>query len=284
MEGFLVESKSFSYSVFNFVKDELAGTAIPVGVAVWGRDSKFLGIRVAKQKDRVKGLDSIAYFQIEGVRQQLEIWEKEERLPYANGAYPSYSDEWWKHVSRLFVHQVKITEPRTIDCKRPDEEMDSLFEAVVGPRLGARERAERIDSAISKSLGRLTRRLDRGAILGYRGRAVNVHLSKANQYEVLVVDGVNLASVDAEVQSDALVSRLLRIKAGNATSSTQRSVKACIGYLASPHGLNGEAALVEWIQEKCDAQVFDLIREPERFAFAVHTELDAIVPQTKLPS
>jgi hypothetical protein len=101
---------------------------------------------------------------------------------------------------------------------------------------------------------------------------------------VLVVDGVNLASSDAETQSDALVSRLLRIKAGNETPSIQREVKACIGYLASPHGLNGEATLVEWIREKCEAQIFDLVRETDRFASVVHTELDAIMPQRSLPS
>ena len=279
-----MEPKSFSYSVFSFVKDELAGTAIPVGVAVWGRDSKFLRIRLAKQKERVRGLDSLAYFQIEGVRLQLEIWVKEGALPYSDNGCPSYSDEWWRQVSRLFVHQVKISEPRTIDCIRPDEEIESLFEAVVGPRTGEPERAKRIDSAISKSLGGLTRRLSRGSIQGYRGRAVNVRLSKANQYEVLVVEGVNLAAADAETQSDALVSRLLRIKAGNEAPSMHRTVRACIGYLASPHGLNGEAALVEWIKERGEAQIFDLIREPERFADAVHAGIDAIIPQRSLPA
>jgi hypothetical protein len=275
-------SRSFSYSIFSFVKDELKGTAIPVGVALWGAESEFVRVRLAKQEDRVKGLDSLAYFHIEGVRQELEMWRGEKKLPYASNELSPHSDEWWSHVSRLFVHQVKVSQPRTIDCQRPDEEVESLYEAIVGPRLPQRERAKRIDSALSKSLGILARELDRGTVVGYRGRGVNVHLSKSSQDEVLIVDGINLASVDAEFETDALVSRLLRIKAGNDTETVQRKVKACIGYLTSPQGLNGEATLVQWIEEKCQAKTFDLVRDQERFYSAVHSELGAVQSQVRL--
>ncbi len=278
----LKASRSFSYSIFSFVKDEMKGASIPVGVALWGSESEFVRIRLANQEDRIKGLDSLAYFHIEGVRQELELWRGEKKLPYATGEHSPHSDEWWRHVSRLFVHQVKVSPPRAIDCQRPDEEVESLYESIVAPRLPLRERAKRIDRALSNSLGILTRKLDRGPVEGYRGRRVNVHLSKSSQNQVLIVDGVNLASVHAELEADALVSRLLRIAAGNDTETIQRKVRACIGYLASPGGLNGEAALVQWIHEKCQAETFDLVREQERFFSAVHRELGAVESQVRL--
>jgi len=277
----LAMSRSFSYSVFNFITDEMKGTAIPVGVALWGSESDTVWMRFAEQGEHVKGLNNVAYFQIYGVRKELWNWVRTSEMPYADRSVVPHSDMWWKHVAKLLVHQVRATQPRPIDCLNPTEEIESLFEAVVGPRQPAKKKAERIDRALTKCLGSLARKLDRGSVNGYKGREVEVHRFKANSDRLLIVDGVNLASADAEVEVDALVSKLMRIRAVSKNGRSQQSVKLCIGYLASPHGLNGEAVLVDWIQESAEAETFDLVREREKFASAVDSELSEIQPQAR---
>jgi hypothetical protein len=275
------ESRSFSYSVFSFVTDEMKGTAIPVGVALWGSGSDSVWMRFAEQREQIKGLNKVAYFQIEGIRKELCNWVRTSEMPYAGSSMSPHSDSWWRHVARLLVHQIRAGEPRPIDCINPVEEIDSLFEAVVGPRQPPKERAQRIDRALTRCLGKLARKLDKGSVNGYKGREIEVHRFKTSSNKLLIVDGVNLASVYAEAEADALVSKLLRIKAGSQNDHGQRMVKLCIGYIASPHGLNGEATLVDWIQEKAEAETFDLTREGEKFLSAVDNELAAIIPQTR---
>lgn len=278
----MAKSRSFSYSVFRFVLDEMKGTSVPIGVALWGSDSDAIWIRFAKEREHLKGLNKLAYFQIEGVSKELCNWIKSGEMPYLREEIRPHTDPWWRHVSKLLVHQVRASEPRPIDCVNPDEEVDSLYEAVVGPRHPARERSDRIDRTLTKCLGNLARKLDRGSVTGYKGRGVEVHRFKANADRLLIVDGVNLASVHAELETDALVSRLLRIKAGTESGNAKKQVKLCIGYIASPHGLNGEATLVEWIRHKAEAETFDLLRDKETFISAVDNELADISMQSRL--
>ena len=143
-------SRSFSYSVFNFITDEMKGTAIPVGVALWGSESDEVWIRFADQSEHLKGLNGVAYFQVDGIRKELWNWVRASDMPYAPANVLPHSDSWWKHVAKLLVHQVRATEPRPIDCINPAEEMDSLYEAVVGPRRPPKERAERIDRTLTE--------------------------------------------------------------------------------------------------------------------------------------
>ena len=274
-------SRSFSYSVFSFITDEMKGTAIPIGVALWGSESETVWMRFADQRERVRGLNKMSYFQIDGIRKELWNWVRTSEMPYAKAGEVPHSDSWWRHVARLLVHQVRAAEPRPIDCLNPAEEIDSLFEAVVGPRRPPKERAERIDRALTKCLGNLARKLDRGSVSGYKGREVEVSRFKTGTDKLLVIDGVNLASVDAEEEVDALVSKLLRIKAGSENEPVRKTLKLCVGYLASPHGLNGEATLVDWIQETAEAETFDLVREKEKFQSAVDNELAAIQLQCR---
>jgi hypothetical protein len=95
--------------------------------------------------------------------------------------------------------------------------------------------------------------------------------------QLVIVEGVNLAAVAAEYDSDALVSRLQRIQEAG---GHRRSVSAFVGYLASPSGLNGEAALVDWIRKKTDAKVFDLVRNGEKFA----REVGSVVSKIEAPN
>ena len=272
--------RSFSYSVFSFVLDEMKGSAIPIGVVLWGSEADTIIMRFAVPSDKIKGLNKMAYFQIQGVRDELWKWIKSGEMPYAHSEIVPHSDSWWKHVSALLVHQIRASEPRPIDSVNPSEEIEPLYDAVVGPRRALKERAQRIDRAISKCLGNLGRKLDKGSVRGFKGRDVEVHRFKSGLNKMLIIDGVNLASASAETEVDALVSKLLRIRAGSESSEAPRTVRLCVGYLASPHGLNGEAVLVDWIQERAEAETFDLIRERDKFVSAVDNELATIEPRS----
>jgi Protein of unknown function (DUF3037) len=277
-------SRSFSYSVFHFISDEMKGTSVPIGVVLWGSEAGPVITRFAQPADRVRGLNKMAYFQINGVQEELKKWMRTGDVPYARADFEPNTDAWWRHVSALLVHQVRASQPRPIDCVDPDEEIEPLYEAVVGPRRGLKERTQRIDQALSRCLGSLGRKLDRGTVNGFKGREVEVRRFKTGSDKLLIVDGVNLASAHAEQEADALVSKLLRIREGSKFSQNGRSLKLCVGYLASPHGLNGEAILVDWIQEKAEAETFDLIREREKFVSTVDDELAALQPQARLHS
>ena len=102
-----------------------------------------------------------------------------------------------------------MSELRPIDCQNPADELEPLYEAVVGPRRRTKERSARIDGVLSAALGEL----DKGEVAGYRGRPVPVRHFKSAPDRLLIVEAVNLASVNAETDADALVSKLLRVRA-----------------------------------------------------------------------
>ena len=273
------EFRSSSYCVFSLITDEMRGTSIPVGVALWTRDRGQAWIKLAREDDRIQGLDKISYFYIAQVQKQLNQWIESGELPYGDRSQSRESDEWWHHLAGLLVHKIRMSELRPIDCQNPADELEPLYEAVVGPRRRTKERSARIDGVLSTALGKLSRELDKGEVAGYRGRPVPVRHFKSAPDRLLIVEAVNLASVNAETDADALVSKLLRVRAAKDRSA---SVITCVGYLASPNGLNGEAALVDWIKEKADAQTFDLLNEQDKFKSAVGSELASIRPQQYL--
>lgn len=273
------EFRSSSYCVFSLVTDEMRGTSIPVGVALWTKERGKAWIKLAGEDDRIRGLNKISYFYIAQVQRQLSQWVESGELPYGDRSRLLESDDWWRHLASLLVHKLRMSEPRPIDCQNPADELEPLYEAVVGPRRGTVERSARIDGVLSKALGGLSKELDKGEVAGYRGRPVPVRHFKSAPDRLLIVEAVNLASVNAETDTDALVSKLLRVHAAKDRSG---SVVTCVGYLASPNGLNGEGALVDWIKERADAHIFDLLNEREKFKSAVGSELASIHPQQPL--
>jgi hypothetical protein len=88
-----------------------------------------------------------------------------------------------------------MSELRPIDCQNPADELEPLYEAVVGPRRRTKERSARIDGVLSAALGTLSRELDKGEVAGYRGRPVPVRHFKSTPDRLLIVEAVNLASV-----------------------------------------------------------------------------------------
>jgi len=267
----MTESRSSSYSVFNLITDEMRGTSIPVGVALWTSDQGKPLMRLVHEDDHVKGLDRFAYEYIHQMQKQLHQWISSGEVPYAGDRLKPQSDEWWLHIRSLLVHELRMSEPRPIDSRNPADELDPLYEAIVGPRRSPTEKSARIDGVLSAALGTLSRKLDKGSVAGYHGRPVQVRHFKISADKLLVIEAVNLASIDAEWDADALVSRLLRIRAAN-----DRAMVTCVGYVASPNGLNGEAALVDWIKEKVQAYTFDLVNEREPFTTLVGDQLAEI--------
>jgi hypothetical protein len=270
-------SQSFSYSIFSFVTDEIRDASVPVGIALWSSNPKQVRIRFASAGEKIKGLGETAYTYLRVAEQQVNQWLSSGKVPYATGHASPYSDAWWKHLSGMMVHSVRLSDPRPIDGGNVDNEADLLFEAVVAPERISQERTERVDSVLSSALGRsLTKRLQRGTVTGFAGRPVPVKHFKSHRDSVIVVEAVNLAVAAAENDADALVSRLQRIRAANGPTGGKLALQAIVGYLASPHGLNGEAALVAWIEKSGGAKTFDLLREHDKLHDVVESLLEAL--------
>jgi hypothetical protein len=271
-------SQASSYSVLTFVTDELRRTEIPVGIALWSSRSNEEGVqvRLASGREKLPGFRQDWMPYLDMVSSQLNGWLAEERLPYDTEKLKPQSDAWWRHLRNLLVHRVRLTEPKAIDCKDAKEEADLLFEAVVRPQKSEEEKKHRVDRALTESLGSLSKKFSRGVVSGFYGRPVPVKRYRQDGTKLLVLEGVNLASSDAEKETDALVSRLLRIDdyASGTDLSPGRQMVAFVGYLTSPGGLNGEAALVKWIEQKAGARTFDLVRDKGRFAGSVEMEMN----------
>lgn len=262
--------EAYSYSVFQLVTDEVRGTSVPVGVALWSSSGESHRVRIPRSDERVTALTSTARLMLEMIQEKIAGWVRSKELPYSPIELRPNTDDWWRHVSSLLVHRIRLSSPLPIDCKSPEQEIELLFEAVVGPQRTKAERLESVDRVLAKTLGSVGRKLNKGSISGFGGRPVPFKKFRQVGSTIVIVDAVNLATTSADTDTDVLVSKVQRVLEANGAS---RRVKPVIGYLASPNGLNGEAALVQWIQTKLHAQTFDLLRESEAFASSVESEL-----------
>ncbi len=239
---------------------------------IWSDPQGEVRIRVAEPGERVRGIRPSTSTFIQLAKRKIEHWVATESLPYAPDDLSARSNEWWRHLSKLLVHNVRLSPPRAIDCVDVDKEIDLLYEAVVSPIRERRERTSKIDKQLTKALGPMEARLIKGSgVAGFEGHIVPVHRFKEDEYNLLVIEGVNLAGATAEQDADALVSRLLRIK----ERQFAKKIIACVGYLTSPSGLNGEAFLINWIRTKAGAETFDLVKQ-ETFASQVERELSRL--------
>src|SRR5207249_2482890 len=105
-------------------------------------------------------------------RAQIEGWLRSGELPYSTGPVEPFSDDWWERIRDLMQFSVRLGPARPIDCQDPEREIESLFEALVQPRIPTRERVRRIDGAVSRALGSaLAGRFRRGCrVAGFGGR------------------------------------------------------------------------------------------------------------------
>jgi hypothetical protein len=249
---------SYSYAVLTFQIDDAGAVAVPIGVALWSPERQWAKFRMVEEGERLRQFNSREnYPLVRFVRQKLEKWLSTNKLPYSEGPMTPYVDDWWRHVRDLLIHQVRLSEPRSIDCRNPDEELEPLYEAIVSSHRSREEQRARVDGEIRKCLNGLSDTFkSRQPLLGFGGRQVEVLRSYHGSQGWVVIEGVNLATQEAEAKADATVSRLLRVREG-----LREPAEIIVGYLASPEGLNGEKVLVDWIEHKTQARVLDLVKQ-----------------------
>jgi hypothetical protein len=256
----------YSCTTLRYVVDAKRDVTLPVGVVIWNQQEKWLRFRLPKEGERIDGVAiATAAPYLDVARSQIEGWLHHGKLPYAREALRPLSDAWWDQVRRLLQWRIRVGPVQPIDCRQPEEEIEALYEALVQPHAPARERVRRIDGAVGRALGQtLAVRLHRGTVPGFHNRPVSVLRLTADERHAVIVEAVNLAAATAERDSDALTSRLLRIK----KSGALQEFRFVLGYIASPGGLNGEAALKEWIEEEVGVPLYDLDREQADFRAA----------------
>lgn len=150
------EAGSFSYVILSFVADPLRDLSVPIGIVLWSPESRYLGMRLVGEKEKIKGLDpQMDQPLVRLVHSQIQTWIETGKLPHALEPISPSDDRWWRHVRELLVHRVKLSEPRPIDCHEPDQELEVVYEAVVGPHRPVREHWMRIDGEITKCLKHL---------------------------------------------------------------------------------------------------------------------------------
>lgn len=274
------ESSAFRYAVFRYVTDPGRDMSLPVGVALWRADGGDVRLRFIRDDETVRGAASPEARQfIARTSRRVRRWLQAGKLPYTNEGVRAFSDAWWGRLGGLLQFRVRVSRPMAIDCARPADELEPLYEAIVAPE-GRRDR-RRIDGQLSRALGRVAPRFAANqSVKGYRGREVTVRRVFRAAEKWVIAEAVNLASPqNAERDADALTSRAMRIREG-ATLRTE----FLIGYVSSPGGLNGEYALKAWIEEKLDTTLFDLNRERDRFEEAAVAAVEGHEDQIPLIS
>jgi hypothetical protein len=132
---------SSGYAVFSFVLDPARDATVPVGVALWSADRRWVKIRLLEKEERLLGFEKAEQYPfVRLVRQQIQAWIGKGKLPYAEGSIVPFEDRWWRHVKDLLIHRVRLSEPRAIDCRDPEQELEPLYEAVVAPHRSSTER------------------------------------------------------------------------------------------------------------------------------------------------
>ena len=265
---------SFSYAVFRYVKDSTRGVSIPVGVALWSADAKFVRFKLAEEGDRASQIsktEDLPYIGL--VERKLRNWIEERTLPYQARPMGPESDDWWRHVQNLLIHRVRISEPLPIDCRDPESELEPLFTSLVRQE---RSKNRRIDSILGNALGSMiAKRFHRGPVDGFAGRPVQVMRVFKGATQDVVLDAVNLAANDAPRQADEIVGKLQRARLnGHGMTAKPRRLTAFVGYVSTPNGLNGEAYLKDWIENAGQARAFDLRMEQTELRSTVQKALD----------
>jgi len=273
-------TSSFRYATFHYVTDDVSETVVPVGVALWSRDANWFRLRLLAEGERISGValkEALPF--IRATEEQMASWAETGRLPYARAEMAPSDDQWWNTVRGLLGFRVRMGEARPIDCASPEAEFDLLYEAVVRPSRTAAERLRRIDHEIVGSLSKETARdFKRGVrVPAFGGAHVEVLRAFSSQSGRVILDGVNLGTVHAERDTDALVSRIERIRHADGTHTT-----FVLGVVAPPGGLNGSTHLKRWLSLRAGGNVFDLTTEREKFARAADHELRTMKAQQPL--
>ncbi len=256
-------SSGYKCATLRYLVDATRGIDVPIGVALWSAERRWLQFRLPKEGERVEDVTApAASTYLLQAKAQIEGWLRRDDLPYAKDRPDALSDPWWEHVRRLMRFSVRLGPLQPVDCEQPETEIETLYEALVQPSIPARNRQSRIDGAVRRALGTLAPRFRRGQkVPGYGGRPVRVLRAAGDAQHSVVVEAVNFALKTAEHDADALTSRLSRVRESGAAGDVQ----FILGYLASPGGLNGELVMKGWVEHQLGARMFDLERESRDF-------------------
>lgn len=260
---------TYSCATLRFLSDADRDMTVPAGVVLWSNDGRWHRFRLPEEDEKIPDLPAKARHYLSAVQAQIEGWIKSGHLPYEPEPFSVLSRAWWEHVQKLLQFSVRVDTIRLLAVDDPEEEIETLFEALVQPRVSRRAQAERIDRAVAKALGTLSSYFSSHTkVTGFGNRPVKVLRLAASLRDIVIIEAVNLATHDAETEADALFGRISRIQAG----LSQQKAHFVLGYLASPHGLNGEKALKEFIENRIETRMYDLDREKDEFQEAAYRE------------
>lgn len=255
----------YGYSVLRINLKDDGSRVVPIGVVAWQSTDAWHGSRWLSQDETLTGITNARRTLMEIARDQVDDWVATRHVPYHDAPLDPSSDKFWAAASRILCPAVTLDPPRAMTPMiRPDEDMESLYEAVVQPRQSSRRVRTQINGAISRALGSaLAKRMRvQMRVPAFGGVKEEVRRGVMTEHGMVLIDGVNLSKKDARRDADALASRLMRIKAAN------KKVEMIVGYTASRDGLNGEADMRDWLMEKVTDMVFDLTAEDGAFRAA----------------
>ncbi|HZQ17082.1 MAG TPA: DUF3037 domain-containing protein [Terriglobales bacterium] len=125
------ELNSCSYAVLRYITDPKRDLSIPIGVALWTEKGKWVRARFAQPNEALAQLTPADYAFIHLVSRDVESWIKTGRLPYQEKEMSPMSDDWWRHLQQVLIHKTRLSEPRSIECRDPQRELDTLFAFIV---------------------------------------------------------------------------------------------------------------------------------------------------------
>jgi len=76
-------------------------------------------------------LRNVSYLNL--AKAQIEGWIERGELPYAQKTFRPLGHAWWQHVEKLLCFSVRIDRICIIDCQNPEDEIETLFKAIVLP-------------------------------------------------------------------------------------------------------------------------------------------------------
>lgn len=267
------------YSTIRMVLDDQGLKSVPVGVVGWNALRSWYAIRLLREPEKVPGIDGKNRPFLSLATEQLQRWAEARKVPYSPISSAPWESRFWQSARDLLTTAVQLDVPRAMDPSAATEgALESLFEAIVQPKVPEDTRRERIDGIVARALGdQLTRILgSRMRVRAFRGVEEAVSRGARGEAGIVVVEGVNLAASTARRDADATVSRIQRIQAGEGGGEHTTVI---VGYNASPGGLNGEAHMVDWIRRKATNLVFDLSTQDAAFREATEAALQRMSPQ-----
>jgi hypothetical protein len=267
------EAIRHGYSTIRAVLDDRRGRSVIVGVVAWDTDAEWYKFRTIAARERVPGVTAETRSFADIAMNQLSRWAERKSVPYATSPALPWTSAFWIATSRIMTTAIRVDPPRAMSpLHNRTLDFESLFEAVVQPLVPSEQRKRRIDGFVTSALGTASRVLRRGAeFQAFGGTHESVLRGAVGDRGGVVVEGVNLASANARKEADALVSKLLRIKA----APSAIAMHVVVGYVASPGGLNGETDMRDWIRETVTPDVFDLVSEDVQFQAAATAGLDS---------